>query len=961
VPEPFDRRLQLADLLADGRLGYVVLLPDGSLQQGCFDAGELAWHSASASVWAGGVEYVEGTLQLADITGDGKAEILRLSPDGLEAWSPAEATNGVVSAWTELAVNTGLSAANGWNQPSCAATIRCANLVGDDALEVLAVDADGCVHIWQYVSGEWVEAAPGPRIAAVSDAPRDPASHGAVQTADADGDGYAEILAFQGNALWSWRLDQASGEWRDAPVWDGVYLFSETDFGGESVRLDIGEHDVDGVIDVSSIAVIGGLSVTASEDDSATGNGFELDASCASLTASFGPGYDGGMDWFSVREQPLPTGFYRVVNALTDCYLKAPSGASTVEIEWTGNLEPGESSVFFVHQSDDGWMRIESYQGDRVFMPSAAGTPSLTADAGAVEDRWRFERVRGGTYRIHSAWDTDQVLVKEYGNFQTLLADETHSYAYWRLDPVKTQVPFPPTGTYSLRNAGAQRYVEVPNGATAPGVRVSSSMESTESYQRLWFTVDRGADPANGYQTILAPTHVRWDYDLDQPGMVLGAGPGGFTVQLQLNQGLPGQRWYTRRLQDDSVYLQNVGTGGILYISDVGGVQLATAPSANLEWTMEYHDSGDGLPDTVKQEIVDADPDDDLEDIADVVAEHDFDGDGFPNRVEFEQGTDPTSGASHPAGWMWTLEMDGEEVHKAAVTFGMTPEATDGYDHGIDMECGATPPDGVADFSWFRDDLTYQRDIRAVAVEAEWFAEATVLPDLEVVLRWRVPSSFPPDMRVVIDEVDAQGEPVVGGLHANLLRETELTIPAGTVRYLVFRYGAGTTTVDLSLLPGWNLVSLPIVPEPSDVESVFADTAVLSRSSSGSPRVEEGRGTVYAGAVWRWDAAREVYTAVDTMTALEGVWLYVDSAVVIRIPGAPLESTDLKWPCHRGWNLVGPPVGMPMPDEALIHDRCWTWDAEAAAYISTRTLSVKKGYWLNWGGHETSILLEPQW
>jgi len=51
---------------------------------------------------------------------------------------------------------------------------------------------------------------------------------------------------------------------------------------------------------------------------------------------------------------------------------------------------------------------------------------------------------------------------------------------------------------------------------------------------------------------------------------------------------------------------------------------------------------GDGLPDTWEQQIIDADPNDGIESVEDVLPNDDYDGDGDSNRMEYENETDPT-------------------------------------------------------------------------------------------------------------------------------------------------------------------------------------------------------------------------------------------------------------------------------------------------------------------------------
>ncbi|NQT85029.1 hypothetical protein HQ563_18585, partial [bacterium] len=50
----------------------------------------------------------------------------------------------------------------------------------------------------------------------------------------------------------------------------------------------------------------------------------------------------------------------------------------------------------------------------------------------------------------------------------------------------------------------------------------------------------------------------------------------------------------------------------------------------------------DKLPDAWEQLIVDADPDDEIDDVSGVLKDDDFDGDGKTNNEEYLAGTDPT-------------------------------------------------------------------------------------------------------------------------------------------------------------------------------------------------------------------------------------------------------------------------------------------------------------------------------
>lgn len=69
-----------------------------------------------------------------------------------------------------------------------------------------------------------------------------------------------------------------------------------------------------------------------------------------------------------------------------------------------------------------------------------------------------------------------------------------------------------------------------------------------------------------------------------------------------------------------------------------------------LNFVSDGDDDGDGLPDDWEQQIIDADPADDIETIYDVLPGDDFDGDGDSNGTEYTNNTDPTDGPQVMAG-----------------------------------------------------------------------------------------------------------------------------------------------------------------------------------------------------------------------------------------------------------------------------------------------------------------------
>jgi hypothetical protein len=92
------------------------------------------------------------TIQCADINGDGQAEILGRTVDGMEVWRYDKLQNNW--ALVDTAHRIDFSNNLGWNVEECYSTIQCADIDGDGHDEVLA-RAIGGVIAYKYMNGDW--------------------------------------------------------------------------------------------------------------------------------------------------------------------------------------------------------------------------------------------------------------------------------------------------------------------------------------------------------------------------------------------------------------------------------------------------------------------------------------------------------------------------------------------------------------------------------------------------------------------------------------------------------------------------------------------------------------------------------------------------------------------------------------------------------------------------------------
>jgi FG-GAP-like repeat len=146
------------------------------------------------------------TIQLADIDNDGYAELFTRDSTGFETrrwnkdkvcWDPP--------AYTTFANNSA------WDQPQYYATLQLADVDGDKKLELVGCGPDG-LHLWRWDGNTWVEseAANGSSCFVGWDKQ---SQYSTIQCADFDGDGQAEVIGRGPSGLSAVRWNKQTSEW----------------------------------------------------------------------------------------------------------------------------------------------------------------------------------------------------------------------------------------------------------------------------------------------------------------------------------------------------------------------------------------------------------------------------------------------------------------------------------------------------------------------------------------------------------------------------------------------------------------------------------------------------------------------------------------------------------------------------------------------------------------------------
>ena len=263
-----------------------------------------------------------------------------------------------------------------------------------------------------------------------------------------------------------------------------------------------------------------------------------------------------------------------------------------------------------------GWTSPEP--GRLVTLSEAGGVDSLYWDGARAS-------VSGGVASVRiSAATADAVALCAAGTNETLYAtwvDGDGALKLNRYDPDPLRNPLDPDYDWNGRDA-AQMWPAVTNLATIDGVVVDVA--------NAWLE-DNG--PLLSVIAILGNLHANVFDTAGASGVsnfVIAASPGGRYDEIAiepLSNGLArvAACHTSRETRELRVFVVEAAPG---------------VPDEDCD--------GDGIPDRLEIALVDADPDDELNDIRDIEGTHDFDGDGFDNATEWAHGTLADNGSSYP-------------------------------------------------------------------------------------------------------------------------------------------------------------------------------------------------------------------------------------------------------------------------------------------------------------------------
>lgn len=262
--------------------------------------------------------------------------------------------------------------------------------------------------------------------------------------------------------------------------------------------------------------------------------------------------------------------------------------------------------------------------------------------------------------------------------------------------------------------------------------------------------------------------------------------------------------------------------------------------------------------------------------------------------------------------------------------FGVHPDATAGYDAGLDILAPPAAPDGVYAY-WQRPPASayhLQTDLRPPNGDQ---GAKTLQYGLKIVnqstttLEWN-PNDLPSDTRIILKH--SSGKEID-------MRENTLLSVSGSIS-LTIDVTLPTTRQITMPVSGWYLFSLPVLPDDRQISSLFPNA--LENSA------------------YEWDCRMSTYQSVDRLLPGKGYWVPIAYPANLNIRGIALDSVRLH--LAAGWNLIGAPAkrsqAVTLPKNAII-PQFIEYDILDGSYQISSFLDPGKAYWV-WANQECEII-----
>ncbi|MGA9140784.1 MAG: hypothetical protein WBZ29_11200 [Methanocella sp.] len=205
----------------------------------------------------------------------------------------------------------------------------------------------------------------------------------------------------------------------------------------------------------------------------------------------------------------------------------------------------------------------------------------------------------------------------------------------------------------------------------------------------------------------------------------------------------------------------------------------------------------------------------------------------------------------------------------------------------------------------------------------------------DISISWQVP-------------VDGTGEYTAAIGTANLPAGVYTVTAGGVLVARVYLDTPAPQTFTLSMDKGWNIISLPIIPEDSSIASIFSNDQLNNINVIWD----------YNGGQWLYFTRKAGYTSqFSTLSVNKGYYVYCKTPMSVQIVGSAGPGVIPYSSLSKGWNLIGYPTTSTTDIASTYGNAYVIWKIESSNwyYYTTKpgltsqffTLTPGKGYWIN--------------
>jgi len=358
--------------------------------------------------------------------------------------------------------------------------------------------------------------------------------------------------------------------------------------------------------------------------------------------------------------------------------------------------------------------------------------------------------------------------------------------------------------------------------------------------------------------------------------------------------------WFKARYMYDNAMIND--DNGVLY---VGGSQ-ASWDEADDRWELEFTENTEGEYHYSVSDV------DDLE----------FGLTGLDDDVGAVMVTYTPEIVIPSLGWSVPLLVSVQE-YSGDLVFGLTEEATEGFDVAVDRTAPPDPPTGIVGYFQYPENPSFLQKLAVSYLPVEYPANWTLKVKSvgvagEASIRWypwdieAIPSNYTVTLSTPAGDVD--------------MRSTTLynwVVQPGSVTSFIIDVSLVETDVEVTieLSAGWNMVSLPVIPDDTSATAIMPTGAFF--------QLVTWSGTGYVSA-----AEFEVG---------KGYWLLVLYDITLTVSGEPVDEFTLN--LSPGWTMVGGPnVEVSASDVFSGFYQLYTWSG--SSYVVATEFEPSTGYWV---------------